>query len=187
MIELTFLALLNRLTSWGRVPVMATRVLAADAAELLALVSDPAAQRRIIDIGLPLRLHAHVEPSRSKRLVSVRVTLGRRDLLWITWILVPSRGTTEVDVSAQVQSRALPVRLVMVLGGSRWLRDRLEETLTTLAVLAHCVAEDLDDIERNPHIAPRRRARVAPTAPCAPSIVISRRLDREASVGEPGA
>lgn len=202
MIELAFLVLLNRLTNWGRAPVIATRAIAADASKLLALVSDPAGERRIIDgIGLRLRPHAHVEPSRSERVVSVRVTLGRRDLLWITWILTPRRGTTEVDLAAQLESRAVLARLAMVLGGRRWLLHRLEDTLGALAALAHCAAEDLGDVKRDAGVSPRSRTGVAATAPRVRSSMPthargaltqharrpSGRLDRKASVGEHGA
>jgi hypothetical protein len=159
MIELTLLTLLNRLMNWGRAPVIATRAIVADAATLLALVSDPAAQWRIVEGVSPrLRPHAHVEQSRSARLVPVRVQLGRRDVLWITWILTPRRGTTEVDLAAQLQSRSLLARLALLLGGRRWLRHRLDHTLGTLAALAHCAAEDVDDVERDAETAPERDA-----------------------------
>jgi len=159
MIELTLLTLLNRLMNWGRAPVIATRAIVADAATLLALVSDPAAQWRIVEGVSPLlRPHAHVEQSRSARLVPVRVQLGRHDVLWITWILTPRRGTTEVDLAAQLQSRSLAARLVLALGGRRWLRHRLDHTLGTLAALAHCAAEDVDDVERHAATMPERRA-----------------------------
>jgi hypothetical protein len=155
MIELTLLTLLHRLMNWGRAPVIATRAIVADAATLLALVSDPASQWRIVEGVSPLlHPHAHVEQSHSTRLVSVRVQLGRRDALWITWILTPRRGTTEVDLAAQLHSRSLAARLVLLLGGRRWLRHRLEHTLGTLAALAHCAAEDLDDVERDAETAP---------------------------------
>jgi uncharacterized protein YeaO (DUF488 family) len=39
MIELTFLALMNRLMNWGRAPVITARAIVADAATLLALIS----------------------------------------------------------------------------------------------------------------------------------------------------
>lgn len=148
MIELSFIALLNRLLNWGRAPVIATRVIAADAHVLLALVSDPAAQWRIVDgISARVRPRAYVEPLRSDRLVTVRVTLGGRDALWLTWILTPKRGTTEVDLAAQLESRSVLSRLLMSFGARRWLRRHLDYTLGTLALLAHCAAEDLDDVE----------------------------------------
>jgi hypothetical protein len=150
MIELAILALLNRLMNWGCAPVIATRLIAADAAALRALVADPSGQWRVV-AGVPalLRPHASVGTSASLRLVPVRVQLGHRDVLWITWILTPRRGTTEVDLAAQVESRGLLTRLALALGGRRWLRHRLDATLATLAALAHCAAEDVDDVERD--------------------------------------
>ena len=167
MIELAFLVLLNRLMNWGRAPVIATRAIAADAKKLRALVSDPAAERRIIDgVGLRLRPQAHVEPSRSERVVTVRLTRGRRDLLWLTWILSPNRGTTEVDLAAQLPPRALLARLLMVLGGRRWLLHRLEDTLRALAGVAHGAAEDVDGGERDTgFFSQRSRAGAAPGPP----------------------
>ncbi|MGH2841675.1 MAG: hypothetical protein ACRDKY_12710 [Solirubrobacteraceae bacterium] len=150
MVEFAILALLNRMVSWGRAPVIATRIIAADAATLRALVSDPASQWRIVHGVSPLlRPRAHVETNRFPRLVAVRVRFGRRDVLWITWILTPSPGTTEVDLVAQIESRGILARLVLLLGGRRWLRHRLETRLADLAALAHCAAEDLDDVARD--------------------------------------
>lgn len=149
MIELTALILLNRLYNWGRTPVTATRVIPADSATLHTLVADPASQWRMVDdLHRLLRAHAQIGPTVTKGLVPVRVQLGGRDVLWLTWMLSPSRGTTEVDLSAQIESRGILARLLLVFGGRRWLRHRLEDTLDSLAVLTHRAAENLDDTER---------------------------------------
>jgi hypothetical protein len=162
MVELTLLTLMNRLTNWGRAPVIATRSIVADAATLLALVADPAAQWRLVD-GVSPRLHPHaqIQPRHSSRLVTVRVGLGRRDVLWVTWMLTPRRGTTEVDLAAQLESRSILARLVLLFGGRRWLRRRLEHTLSCLAAVAHSVAEDIDGVERDAEV-PARQAAAAP-------------------------
>jgi len=192
MIELTLLAVMNRLMNWGRAPVIATRSIAADTAALLALVSDPAGQGRIVDgVSSLLHPHAQVQPSRSSRLVTVRVRLGRRDVLWLTWLLTPRRGTTEVDLAAQPESRSVLARLVLLLGGRRWLRRRLEHTLSGLAALAHCAAEHVDDSERDAEIAPRPRPRAETAAcgePATPAAHVARRRGlaaRRASSGVP--
>lgn len=162
MLELASLALLGRLHEWGRAPVIATRVVAADAATLHRLVSDPASQWRLVDGVSPrLRARARLVPGHHPRFVHAVVTLGRRDVLWITWILTPRRGTTEVDLAAQLESRALLARLVAVLGGRRLLHRHLDATLGTLAALALRAAEDLDDVERDaalPRATPARGA-----------------------------
>ena len=149
MVELATLALLNSLHEWGREPVIATRLVAADAAVLHLLISDPASQWRLLD-GVSPRVPAAVTvaPSRHPRFAHALVTLGRRDALWITWILTPRGGTTEVDLAAQLESRSPLARLVLLLGGRRWLRRHLETVLGTLAALALRAAEDLDDVER---------------------------------------
>jgi hypothetical protein len=158
MVEITYLALLNRLRNWGRAPVIVTRALAADISTLLGLLREPAAQQRLVaGISPLLRPRAEVEASRSERLVSVRVTLRGRDALWITWILTPRRGTTEVDLAAQLEGYSLLARLALVLGGRRWLQRHLEQTLGTLSTLAHRVAEDLDGAERQTAVVPRLR------------------------------
>lgn len=63
--------------------------------------------------------------------------------------LVPGRGTTEVTLAAQFESRGILTRLAVLLGGRRWLGQHLEHTLNTLAGLALRAAEDLDDIARD--------------------------------------
>ncbi len=149
MVELAALALHTSLHEWGREPVVATRVVVADAATLRALVCDPASQWRLVAAVSPrLRATARLQPSRHPRFVHAVVRVGRRDAVWITWILTPRRDTTEVDLVAQVESRSLAVRLAIVLGGRRWLRHHLDATLGTLAALALRAAEDLDDVER---------------------------------------
>jgi hypothetical protein len=153
MVELTVLALLNRLMNWGCAPVIVTRIVAADAPTLRAIVADPAGQWRLIaGVSSLLRPQAHVATTSSERVVPVRVQLGHRDVLWITWILSPGRGTTEVDLAAQIESRGVFARLALALGGRRWLAYRLEATLGTLARLALCAAEDLHD--RQPSTTP---------------------------------
>jgi hypothetical protein len=80
MVELTLLALLNRLMNWGCAPVIATRIVAADASTLRAVVSDPASQWRLVAGVSPLlRPRAQLGPTSSSRLVPVGVQLGRPD------------------------------------------------------------------------------------------------------------
>jgi hypothetical protein len=134
MIELGALALLLRLMNLGFEPVIATRVIAADLAVLRRLLSDPASYDGV----------ASVRPSSSERLIAVRVRFGPRRTLRYTWMLSPHRGTTDVDLAAQVQSRGIAVRLALLLGGRRWLQRRLDALLQTLSRDAARAAEDLD-------------------------------------------
>lgn len=150
MVELAALALMTSLREWGRGPAIATRVVPADAATLYALVSDPRSQWRLASgISPRLRARARLAPSRHPRFVHAVVSLAGRDALWLTWILTPRRGTTEVDLAAQIETRSIVVRLVLVLGGRRLLRRHLDATLATLASLALRAAEGLDDVERD--------------------------------------
>jgi hypothetical protein len=123
MLELSALALAFRLASIGYAPVIATRVVAAGIQTLHAFLADPDNYDGAAD----------VRPSSSTRVVAVRVRLRPRVVLRYTWMLIPGRGTTEVDLAAQVESRGLVVRLALLLGGRRWLRRRVEAMLAALA------------------------------------------------------
>ena len=139
----------TRLVNWGCAPVIASRVIAADAPALLSLVSDPRGQQRLVAGVSPLlRPHASVGTIRTPRIVPVRVQLRGRDVLWITWLLSPGRGTTEVDLMAQFERRGPLTSLLSLLGGRRWLRRHLHDTLSTMARLAHDAAEDVREEDR---------------------------------------
>ena len=159
MVELMGLALYNSVTNWGLSPVSATRTVAADAPTLKVVVADQINQGRLVDGMRPLlRANARVEASRNPRFLHAMVRMGGRDVLWLTWILTPGQGTTEVDLIAQLESRSVLARLTMLLGGRRRLRKRLDQTLNVLGTLAHRAAEDLDGSRR--HAARARRPRV---------------------------
>ena len=138
------------MANWGRSPVFANRTVAADADDLAAAVADPASQWRLVTgISPLLRPSAQVRASPNPRFVHASIRCGRRDVLWITWILTAGHGTTDVDLIAQIESRSLLARVAMLLGGRRWLAKQLERTLAVLSALAHRAAEDLDDVERH--------------------------------------
>ena len=122
MIELGALALILRLANLGYEPVIATGVVAAGLDSLHALLADP----RSYDAP------ASVRPSSSARVVAVRVALGPRRVVRYTWILSPGRGTTEVDLAAQLEARGPAVRLALLCGGRRLLRHHVERMLATV-------------------------------------------------------
>ncbi len=147
MFELLALALINRLADAGLAPITVSRVVAADASSVHALVSDPAGQRRIeAQIPARVRPRAHAIPGASSRVVGVRVHVAGHDVLRLTWILGVGRGTTEVDLAAQIESRSIAARLMLLLGGRSWLRRRLEAVLADVAAHALRVAEGLDGV-----------------------------------------
>jgi hypothetical protein len=147
MLQLGALVLAFRLANIGYEPVIATRVVAAGQETLRAFLADP----HNYDGA------ARVRPSTSMRVVAVRVALRPRGAVRYTWMLTPGRGTTEVDLAAQIESRGLVVRLALLLGGRRWLRQRAEAMLTALARVCADAAEQLPSVPAAP----------APAAPAA--------------------
>lgn len=162
MIELAFLVLWNRLMNWGLGPIIARRTVAADGDVLRAFLSDPADQWSLasgdVDVAalqpagdrcdavlrLPfaarMRASLSVKP-RTARVLTTQVKLRRTTVAWATWILTPDRGTTEVDLAVQLESRGLATRLGLLLGGRRWIARRLDAILATLATTSARVAE----------------------------------------------
>jgi hypothetical protein len=165
MIELAFTIFLNNLVNWGLGPSIVTRTVAADGGTLHALLCDPVNQWRLatsfarvlalqpagdrcdarlrLPFGVRVPASVHVKPSRRGRLVTSEIRVGRRTVAWATWILSPDRGTTEVDLAVQLESRSLVTRLALLLGGRRWIARRLDTALATLAITSVRVAEDV--------------------------------------------
>lgn len=150
MFELTILALLNSVMNWGTAPVTATRTVATDAPTVHALLSDPASQACLV-AGINPLLRPHVRPSKTSnpRFLHAHVQLGHRNMLWITWLLTPGRGTTEVDLAAQTESRGILAR-VLLLAGRRQLRRHLEMTLGSIGAAASDAAENLENVAQAP-------------------------------------
>jgi len=179
MIELVFIALLNRLTNWGLAPLIATRTVAADAGTLHRFLAEPANQLRLLRKA-PRDLEVHVKPRASGRVLSVDVLRRGRGALSATWILSAGRGTTEVDLAVQLESRGLATRLALMLGGRRWLTRRVDEALARLGRVCARAAEEVAPAPAPapaPVAAPpagdctrrRRRARSVPAANRTPS------------------
>jgi hypothetical protein len=153
MIELTLLTLLNRLMNWGLAPLIAARTVAADTAALHPFLSDPANQVRLLGdrvIANQVRLlgdhprgfAARVRPTASRRVISAELLRGKRTVLRATWILSPSRGTTDVDLAVQFETRGLATRVALALGGRRWLARRADTALARLAQICARAAEE---------------------------------------------
>lgn len=102
MLELTAVAMINRMVNAGLEALTASRIVAADPSTVRALATDP----RIELAGLPTRLRVQVIPTASLRFVSMRLCLDEHDPLSLHRILMPRRGTVEVDLVAQFHVRA---------------------------------------------------------------------------------
>ncbi len=142
MIRMTLDTLLHHLTSWGVRPLITTRTVAADAAALHRFICDPANQLQLVP-NAPRDVAAYVTQRASGRVLAVEVTRGPRTVLWVTWILSAGRGTTEVDLAIQFETRGLATRLVLVLGGRRWLARRADDALRRLALACARAAGDV--------------------------------------------
>jgi hypothetical protein len=170
MIELVFIALLNRLMNWGLAPVIATRTVAADAGTLHDFLAEPANQLRLLRKA-PRDLEVHVRARARGRVLCVDVLRRGRGALSATWILSAGRGTTEVDLAVQFESRGLATRVALLLGGRRWLARRVDEAV---ARLGRACARAAEDVAPAPALAP------APVA--ASAVDCSRRTRRARSV-----
>ena len=142
MIRLTLYTPLHHSMSWGVRPLITTRTVAADAAALHRLLCDPSNQLRLLRHA-PRDVELHVTSRASGRVLAVEVARGRRTVLWVTWILSADRGTTEVDLAMQFETRGLATRLVLVLGGRRWLARRADDALGRLALACARAVQDV--------------------------------------------
>jgi hypothetical protein len=154
MIELTFLALINRLMNWGLTPLIATRTVAADPAAVQRLLADPSLQLVLLRPRARFAV-AHLRTSASGRVISLELLRRGRTVLWLTWILSAGRGTTEVDLAVQFETRGVATRLALVLGGRRRLARRVQAALGRLGRICAHAAED---------VAPAPLAPALPTA-----------------------
>ncbi len=82
----------------------------------------------------------------------MRARAGRRQVLRYTWILTPGRGTTEVDLAAQLETRGPVVRLMALLGGRRALRHRVESMLAQIACTTAEAAEQVVELRPAPPV-----------------------------------
>ena len=141
MIEIVFLTLMQRVMNWGLSPIIATRRIAADMPVLRRLLSEPSGQARLASAAGARRASILVRPSTSERFLTSELRIGRRTVAWLTWILSADRGTTEIDLALQLESRGVGARLFLLFGGRRLIARRLDATLAALGAAAVRVAE----------------------------------------------
>ncbi|MEA2154997.1 MAG: hypothetical protein QOE11_1137 [Solirubrobacteraceae bacterium] len=173
MTELALLAIFSRLMTWGLGPVIATRTVAADSDAVHDLLSDPANQRRLLNAAARLRAAVRVRVV-TPRVLKTELTLCGRTVAWATWIVSAGRGTTEVDLLVQLQSRGLLARTAMVLGGERWIARRLEAVLGRLATLSAHAAENVIELPSAASVLPRAGRRKNAPAPDAKHAALHR-------------
>jgi hypothetical protein len=133
MIELTALALLWKITSIGYEPIISSRAVCADVDALHDFLADPANYRGTVTVRPPTR----------REVVVAFAQAGRGRVVRYTWILTPGRGTTEVDLIAQLESRGPALRTLMLLGGRRALSRRVEKMLADLGRSTATAAENV--------------------------------------------
>lgn len=61
-----------------------------------------------------------------------RASIGRDTVGLVAWDIAPARDGSRVTLSAEVERASLADRMLLVLGGRRWLRRRFERVLETL-------------------------------------------------------
>ncbi len=61
-----------------------------------------------------------------------RASIGRRTAGLVTWEIVAAEAGSRVSLSAEVERASVADRLLLALGGRRWLRRRFERVLETL-------------------------------------------------------
>jgi polyketide cyclase/dehydrase/lipid transport protein len=84
-------------------------------------------------LGVRRTVHTRVTATRSPRLIIGTAELGPGTRARVSWTLASRLGQTEVRLAAQVE-RAGPLdRLLLKLGGRRWLRQRFAFGLERLA------------------------------------------------------
>ncbi|MDQ3849662.1 MAG: SRPBCC family protein [Actinomycetota bacterium] len=155
--------------SCGRDRVSASARVAADPEDVFAFLSDPANQRLLVKrfvemsgggtatdtpggkglvlrgpLGLRRNVRTEVHASSSCRLVAVRVRLGRRDDAWLTWILLPRGGETDVELTVEIEVAGALDRLRLTLAARRWLKRELQATLESLSRLVRSARDDVE-------------------------------------------
>jgi hypothetical protein len=131
MIELTALALLFKITNIGYEPVISTRGVCADLDDLPDFLADANNYRGDVTVRPPTR----------REVVVAFARVGHGRVVRYTWILTPGRGTTEVDLVAQLETRGPALRMLMLLGGRRALCRRVDSMLAELARSTASAAE----------------------------------------------
>ena len=105
-------------------------------AEIERLDGDRAIVRLRGPLGLRRTVHTRVLASAAPRALDGEARIGARTLGRVRWALEPDGAGTLVTLRATVERASALDRLLLALGGRRWLRARLADALERLAAEA---------------------------------------------------
>jgi uncharacterized protein YndB with AHSA1/START domain len=91
-------------------------------------------------LGLSRTAVTRVEQTERPSRLMGRADIGARTTGRVRWTLTPEGGGTRVELAAEVERAGALDRVMLVLGGRRWLEARFRGTLDKLASLAGSLA-----------------------------------------------
>ena len=84
-------------------------------------------------LGISREARAEVVSAVAPAHLRGRAAIGRRTVGLVAWDILPATdGGSLVTLSAEVERASLADRVLLALGGRRWLRHRFERVLETL-------------------------------------------------------
>lgn len=83
-------------------------------------------------LGLSRRARTRVLEAEAHRRVAGRADLSLGTVGLVAWEILPRGATSVVRLSAEVATASLPDRVVLALGGKRWIRGLFERALVNL-------------------------------------------------------
>lgn len=96
-------------------------------------VSDGGGRIRIRGpLGISREARTEVVSAEAPSHLRGRAEIGRRTVGAVAWDISPADGGSLVSLSARVERATLRDRMLLAIGGRRWLRRRFERVLETL-------------------------------------------------------
>jgi uncharacterized protein YndB with AHSA1/START domain len=86
-------------------------------------------------LGLARHAHTRIDETEPPHVLRGRAEVGRGTVGLIRWTVEPRDAGSRVTLEAKVLRASLPDRVVLALGGRRWLRRGLREAVDELAKL----------------------------------------------------
>jgi hypothetical protein len=106
-----------------------------DLVEVVSADRDGAVLRLRGPLGLRRTVRTHVTRTRPPLELAGRAETAGGSIAAVSWTLSPRAGHTDVRLSAEVERASVLDRLLLVLGGERWLGRALGVALSRLDVL----------------------------------------------------